>query len=364
MKILRILAYPISLLYGFITFLRNKCYDLGIFSSKEFNIPVICVGNLTTGGTGKTPHIEYLIRLLKPKYSVATLSRGYGRLTSGFVVADENSSSFDIGDEPRQFKRKFNDEIVVAVDGNRVRGIKKLLAAYSGLKILLLDDAFQHRAVKPGLSVLLTDYSNIYYEDEILPTGSLREFKSGVKRADIIVVTKTPQLFSPLEKRRVIKEINPEAYQKVYFSYIKYGDFLPFNNSSPKGMLSKDFYFERNYTIMLLSGIANSAPLEYYLKQKTKKFISEKFADHHEYSISELNKVAGKFNSLHAENKIIVTTEKDIMRLDKPGLREILQGLPLFYIPIEICFHDKDEEEFNTQILDYVRRNQVNNTIH
>lgn len=363
MKFLRLLAYPLALIYGSITFLRNKCYDLGFISARDFNIPIISVGNLTSGGTGKTPHIEYLIRLLKKKYKLATLSRGYGRKSSGFLLADENSSSFDIGDEPRQFKKKFDDDIIVAVDGNRVRGIKKLLKAFSDLKLILLDDAFQHRAVKAGLSILLTDYSNMYYDDNLLPTGTLREFKSGVERADIIIVTKTPQLFSPLEKRRVFKEIKPEAYQRVYFSYIKYGNFISFHDRN-KIMFDKELYFRGNYTIMLLSGIANSAPLEYFLKQKTKKLLSERFSDHHEYSIAELNRVREKFNAIPTDSKIIITTEKDAMRLDKPGLKEILQTLPLFYIPIEVCFHDKDEEEFNNQITDYVKRNQVHLGLH
>ncbi len=364
MKFLRIILYPFSQLYGLLVALRNKCYDLGFFSSREFNLPVISVGNLTLGGTGKTPHIEYIIRLLKETHKIATLSRGYGRITSGFQMADERSTSADVGDEPKQFKRKFPD-VEVAVDARRVRGIRRLLEKFPSLDLVLLDDAFQHRAVKPGLSVLLTDYTKLYYTDTMVPSGTLREWHSGVKRADIIVVTKTPALFSPLEKKRIIKDIRPLPYQHIYFSYLRYGDFVPMNNEEgSRQVLSREACFDQGYTVVMLTGIANAWHLEYFLKEKVKKLITVKFSDHHEYSLSEVMRLRDTFQELKGENKIILTTEKDAMRLDKAALIEILRTLPVYYVPIEIAFHDRDEQEFNQQIVDYVRANPYANNSH
>lgn len=363
MKFLRIILYPFAQLYGLLVAFRNKCYDLGIFSSTEFNLPVISVGNLTLGGTGKTPHIEYIIRLLKGKYRIATLSRGYGRTSSGFMLADEQSTSALVGDEPKQFKRKFPD-VEVAVDARRVRGIRKLLAKFPNLNLILLDDAFQHRAVKPGLSVLLTDYTKLYYTDTMVPSGTLREWHSGVKRADIIVVTKTPALFSPLEKKRIIKDIKPLPYQRIYFSYLRYGNFVPMLSECGWPALNKDECFASRYTIVLLTGIANAWHLEYFLKDKVKKLVTVRFSDHHEYSLTEVMRLQEKFNDLRDENKIILTTEKDAMRLDKPALLEILRGLPVYYVPIEIAFHDRDEQEFNQQINDYIRANPFNKGVY
>ena len=358
MKLLKIIFYPVSLLYGLLIHLRNKFYDLGIFSSVEFKTPVISIGNLTTGGTGKTPHTEYLIRLLKSKYSVATLSRGYGRITSGFMHVNSTSTSPEVGDEPKQFKNKF-PEIVIAVDKKRNRGIKKLLEQFSNLNVILLDDAFQHRSVTPGISILLSDYNSLFYNDHLLPTGNLREFRSGFKRADIIVITKTPEIFSPLERRRILKEIHAEPYQHVYFSFIKYGNFIPLSKETKSNVFTKEFYFERDYTILLMTGIANASSLEYYLKPKVKKLITIKFSDHHEYTMAELLNVKAILEDIPNKNKIIVTTEKDTMRLDNQGSKEILKDLPVFYIPIEIEFHDKDKEDFNSHIFDYVRGNPI-----
>jgi len=356
MKFLKILLLPISYLYGSLVFLRNKMYDLGIKRSREFQKPaVISVGNLTVGGTGKTPHIEYLIRLLKDLYKIATLSRGYGRDTSGFVLANETYSTSEIGDEPRQFKHKFKD-LIVAVDTSRVRGIKKLCEINPEIQIVLLDDAFQHRAIKPSLSILLTEYNHFFYNDVMLPSGKLREFKSGYKRADIIIVTKTPQIFSPLDKRLIIRNIEPKEYQKVYFSFLKYGKPIAF--PAPENKLSNTINpLEKNSTIILLTGIANPEPLEEYLKTKVKEVISFSFPDHHEYSYDDLDKLQKLFNNIVQGNKIIITTEKDTMRLDKPGLKEQLNQLPLFYIPIEVGFHQNDEDELIKQIGNHVRIN-------
>lgn len=365
MKFLRLLAFPFAVLYGLIARLRNKLFDLGILPATEHNdIALIGVGNMNVGGTGKTPHVEYIVRQLLSKYSIATLSRGYGRSTSGFRLASAESTTYDVGDEPKQFRHRFPAQVPVAVDGNRNRGIKKLRQEFAALEVIVLDDVFQHRRVKPGLNILLTDYSSLYYTDQMLPTGNLREPASGAKRADIIIVTKTPPMFSPLERKRIIKDLRPQPYQRVYFSYIRYGDFVPFGNKPGTGFLNKDYYFERNYSIVLLTGIANSHSLEYYLKDKVKQLTPFRFKDHHEFTQVDIMRLREIFENIAGENKIILTTEKDAMRLDKPGLKEVLDGLPLFYIPIEVAFHDKDAEEFDKQLLDYVRSNQNHGRIH
>ncbi len=362
MKFIRILLLPFSFLYGCIAFVRNKLYDWGIFPSKEFEIPTISVGNLSVGGTGKTPHIEYLIRLLKPEFYIATLSRGYGRKTKGFVLSDTQSSATDIGDEPLQFKKKFSG-LRVAVDGNRIRGIKNLLKEFPSLQAILLDDAFQHRAVKPGLNVVLSDFSKLFVHDNMLPSGSLREFRSGIQRADIIIVTKCPEILLPIERKRLLNEINPLPHQRVYFSYIKYGDFIPVlgDGTNP---LAKEYYFERNFSMALLTGIANTQPLEYYLKDKVKNIVPIKYNDHHHFSKADIGNIQKIFNNIVTANKIILTTEKDAMRLKSAEYAEAIKNLPLFYIPIEIEFHNKDKQDFNEQLLHYVRANQKYGSVH
>jgi tetraacyldisaccharide 4'-kinase len=362
MKFLRILAFPLSFLYGSILAVRNKCYDLGIFSSKTFEVPTIAVGNLCIGGTGKTPHIEYIIRLLKSEFYLATLSRGYGRKTKGFLLADTQSTAYDIGDEPLQFKKKFTN-VRVAVDAKRVNGIKKLVANYPSLQAILLDDAFQHRAVQAGLSILLSDYSKLYTHDFVMPTGSLREFRRGSRRADIIIVTKCPSILLPIERKRLISELKPMPHQQVYFSFIKYGDFVSLN-ADQKNPFTKEFYFERNYSILLLTGIANTDPLEYYLKDKVKNMERAKFPDHYSFTEKDLEGVKKIFNNIASANKIILTTEKDAMRLKSPEYADVLKDLPLFYLPIEIELHDKDKEKFKEQIVHYVRANQKYGNLH
>lgn len=363
MKFLKALAFPLAILYGIITWLRNKLFDFGIFRSQEFPLPVISVGNLSAGGTGKSPHIEYLIRLLSPKYKIATLSRGYGRSTPGFLEAGETSTAAEIGDEPLQFSKKFGNDIIVAVDRKRAHGIKKLMELHPDLEVILLDDAFQHRAVRPGFSIVLTDYNNIYLHDHMLPTGTLREFRQGIKRADVIIVTKVPADLSPIEKRRLLKEINPRPYQQVYFSSIVYGGFVPLTKAAAAALPNSNTIND-TFSIVLLTGIANPKPLEDHLLRQTKNIIPVRFSDHHEYSAADLAKLQKIFDNIATENKIILTTEKDAMRLQKPQLAEMLEKLPVFYIPIEVRFHNKDADEFDKLILDHVRANPYNNRIH
>ncbi len=349
-RILQVILLPVSLLYGLAMQVRNLLFDLHILSSKTFDKPVISVGNLTFGGTGKTPHIEYLIRLLTPAMFVATLSRGYGRKSNGFILASKRSSVKYIGDEPLQFLKKF-ESVKVAVDEKRSRGIRLLLEKHPGLNVILLDDAFQHRYVKPGLSVLLTDYHRLYSEDVVLPSGTLREFRNGSKRADIIVVTKTPKIFSPITRRRIIEELKPDSHQRIYFSYIKYTDpvavFDTMNIPFPA----------RVTNILLFTGIANDYPLREHLERMCSELVVLKFTDHHAYSVKDVEDIIRKFDDLPTQKKIIVTTEKDVMRLKTPELSGYMKNLPLFCVPMEIDFHGSDKEKFDNEILRYVNKN-------
>lgn len=357
MYFLRFLLLPVSMLYGAVVFFRNLFYDTGVLPSKEFGRGVIVIGNLSSGGTGKSPMTEYLIRLLKDKFPLAALSRGYKRHTNGFLIAEKDSTSFQVGDEPLQFKKKFPD-VIVSVDENRKHGINTLFSRFPELKIILLDDAFQHRRVKAGLSLLLTDYGKMYYDDFLLPAGTLREFRTGKKRADVIVVTKCPENLTPVEKRIIHKKIGPEAHQHVFFSYIKYGE--------PVSVFEKsELTLRKDISAVLLTGISNPRPLENYLEKKCGTIFPIHYPDHHEYTIVEVNSVAEKFRNIASQNKTIITTEKDAMRLDKPGLVEILGKLPLYYIPIETTFDEKEKEEFNKIITEYViRTNQKHSGIH
>ncbi len=365
MNLLRLLAWPISILYGLAVVIRNKLFDLGIFPQTEIKeIGLIGVGNITVGGTGKTPHVEYIVRLLHPKYKVGTLSRGYGRKTRGFHLATKEATTLEIGDEPKQFRHRFPEEIPVAVDAKRVHGVKKLMANFPALQVVILDDVFQHRRIKPGLQIMLTDYGRLFYKDHLLPTGLLREPKSGAGRADIIIVTKTPDFFSPIERKIIIKEIRPKPYQKVYFSKIVYGNFVPFNLIPSSEVVTKEICFSEKYSVVLLTGIANSHSLEYFLKDKVKEVVPHRFRDHHEFTHEDLLKLKEIFDEVKGEKKIVLTTEKDAMRLQKPGLAEYLGTLPVYYVPIEVAFQDQDEIDFNQQINDYVRPHSVNRKIH
>ena len=359
MGFFKILLLPISVLYGLVVSFRNWLFNKKILKSTSFPLPIISVGNLTTGGTGKTPHVEYLIRLLNEKYKIATLSRGYGRKTKGFLLGDKNSSSEHLGDEPMQYLQKF-ENIKVTVGEKRVLAVEELLKIEPGTEVILLDDAFQHRAIKPGLSILLTQYSRIFANNQLLPTGTLREGIKGMKRADIIVITKTPSILSPLERRRIISDIKPFEHQKVYFSCIKYGEFLPTWPVTKPLTISKDFYFERKYSILLVTGIANPTLLQTYLEERTKEVKLIRFPDHYQFKPGDLEKIEKTFNEIRNPNKIIITTEKDWMRFRNPELIETVQRLKMFYIPIEVKFHDQDGEKFNKQVLEFVEKNKLN----
>ena len=336
-------------------------YDAGILQSTEFHqVKTIGVGNIAVGGTGKTPHIEYLIRLLKNDFKISTLSRGYKRKTKGFILSNEFSSCEDIGDEPLQFKSKFSD-VQVAVDGNRVRGVQQLIMACSP-DVILLDDAFQHRAIKPGLNILLTDFNRLYPFDFFLPSGRLRDAKREVLRADIIIVTKTPFSLTNIELKMIKKDLFLIPSQKLFFSYIKYGKLCYFKdlNKAEKDQnlitIENDLF---KFSVLLFSGIANDRNMYIYLKEFANEIQVMRFSDHHFYTAEDLKKIKLNFDSIKSEHKLMVTTEKDMMRLRNSLFSETIDHWPLYILPIEIDFKDKNVE-FNQTILNYVRANNAN----
>ncbi|MEI8203124.1 MAG: tetraacyldisaccharide 4'-kinase [Bacteroidota bacterium] len=350
MKILRYILFPFSILYGLLMWIRNQLYNWGIIKQTSFDIPIICVGNLSTGGTGKTPHVEYLIRLLRNNFRLATLSRGYGRKTKGFVLATQADDSYAIGDESKQYLSKF-DTVSVAVCESRVAGVRKLLNLIFDLECIVLDDGFQHRSMKPGLSILLTDYYSLYANDFVLPTGNLREFRMGAHRANIIVVTKTPKVLSPITCRSIEEQLKISPNQKLYFSYLKYGLPVPLTDAAI------DKPIDNVSSILLFAGIANVYPLEAHLKHQSNEVIVMKFSDHHDFTKEDIGKVKSTFLNIYTKNKVLMTTEKDYMRLQASKLIEILNDVPLYFVPVQVEFHKENKDKFNKQILEYVSKN-------
>lgn len=355
MFFLKVLLLPFALLYGIITKIRNVLFDAGIFKSREYQTKSISVGNITVGGTGKSPHIEYLINLLNPEKKLATLSRGYLRKTKGYFVADTKSTYAEIGDEPMQFHSKFKD-VTVVVDEDRRRGFENIEKDVQP-DVILLDDCYQHRWVKPQMNILLIDHSSIGSKQFMLPSGELREWKSGKNRADIIIVSKSPKLYSPIEHRRISELVKPLRSQKIFFSYISYKNVEPFNNKA-KALLSSEFKLE-NYKSIVFAGIAKITPLIDYLKLEAKEVIVTKFGDHHNFQPVDLVRIINKFKDIISSKKILITTEKDAMRLKDERLFPLLEEVPVFYLPIEIKFHKgpEDEPTFDETILEYVRAN-------
>jgi tetraacyldisaccharide 4'-kinase len=335
MKWIRYLLFPFAILYGLITSIRNLFFNTGVFTSTSFEIPTIVVGNLSVGGTGKTPQIEYLIRLLKTKNNVAVLSRGYKRKTTGFVLVNNTHSAEDVGDEPLQFFKKYED-ISVAVDANRVAGIQQLQKV-TNTDLILLDDAYQHRKVKARFYVLLTKFDELYTNDFIVPMGNLREARIGAKRAHAIVVTKCPKELSKNAQDRIVKKIKPAIHQTVFFSTISYADHL-------KGALSIATDALNEYTVLLVTGIAKPAPMLDFLKEKKVVYKHLKFPDHHAFSTADVSKIHAEFNKISTSKKLILTTEKDYVRLSD-------KIISLSYLEIETQFLDK-EHEFNHLILE------------
>ena len=320
MRLLRLLAFPFSLVYGLVVYLRNLLYDFGVFKSVSFKTPIVCIGNLSVGGTGKTPMVEFVLHLLKSNYKVAVLSRGYRRKTRGFLLANNNSTVDELGDEPFQIFSKF-DGISLAVDENRRNGIANLEKEVRP-DIILLDDAYQHRKVKPNLSILLTTYSNLYIKDWYLPTGDLRDSKGEAKRADVIAVTKCPEEITDVDKQRVINLLNPKNHQTVLFSKLEYDDFLTGTNDKIPLSNIKGKHFS------LVTAIANPAPLVSYLKSISASFEHFNYKDHHFFSDKDI--------ANFSKNELVITTEKDFTKLKD-------SSATTYYLGVQHKFLDKGE---------------------
>jgi tetraacyldisaccharide 4'-kinase len=359
---IKICLYPVSLLYGIGICLRNKLFDWKVFHSKTYDIPVICIGNLAVGGTGKTPHTEYLIELLQGEFEVAVLSRGYKRKTKSYILADAGSNAQSIGDEPCQIKRKY-PEIRVAVDENRRHGIEKLACLEPfPVDVIILDDAFQHRYVQPGISILLTDYHRLFYDDILLPVGYLREPVSGKKRADVVIVTKCPKRLSSIDYDVITKKLKILPCQQLYFSVFDYGDLTPvFPNIQTAGKRKLENVTE-DESILLVTGIASPAAIIEVLKSHTQNIDTLSYADHHDFSESDIALIEKRFmNGGNVGKRIIVTTEKDAARLIcHPEMVDEVKK-QLYVLPVKVKFLKEQQNMFNENITNYVRKNRRTN---
>lgn len=342
---IRLLLLPIALLVGIYIRLRNLCYDRGWLRSASFNLPVICIGNLSVGGTGKSPMTEYLLSVLSPVFETAVLSRGYKRKTSGYLLAHEKATALDLGDEPMQFYRKFPG-VAVAVGEERVEAIPQLLHDRPMTQVILLDDAFQHRAIRAGFNVILTDYANPYWHDTYLPTGDLRDNPSSARRADIIVVTKCPENLTVEQKNKIINHIKPLVYQRVFFTCIAYG--IPYHVIHRNQLV-----LHKQMEALLVCGIANPLPLKNYLEQQLASYFEKNFNDHHIFSIDDWKEIVEKFYEMDAPQKIILTTEKDAVRLEKFG--NLLNDLPMYVLPIRHRFLFEENVQFDAAVGAYVQ---------
>ncbi len=340
----RMLLFPLSLIYFAGIWCRNRLYNKNILKSASFNLPIICVGNLSVGGTGKSPMVEYLVKLFKNEFSVATLSRGYKRKTRGYALANESSTALEIGDEPMLFHTKFPD-IAVSVGEERLAAIPLLLHDRPDTNVIILDDAFQHRAVKAGLNILLVDCNNLFTRDWYLPTGDLRDEKQSYQRADFLIVTKCKESTTPEEKMKVLSELNPLSHQHVFFTTIRYG--LPYHI-----IFDTVMEISRNTEVLLVTGIANPQTLTKYLEIKAGGYMQVLFGDHHIFTIDDLNKIIKEFESIQSASKIILTTEKDAVRLIK--FENVLKDLPLYVIPIEHAFLFNDTGRFTALVKTFV----------
>ncbi|MBA4197440.1 MAG: tetraacyldisaccharide 4'-kinase [Chitinophaga sp.] len=350
LKSFRVVLLPFALLYGLVIMLRNWLYDKKYLHSAAFNFPLICVGNLAVGGTGKSPMVEYLIELLQPHFKIATLSRGYKRKTKGYALAKEGTTALEIGDEPMQFHLKFPD-VPVAVGEERIIAIPYLIEDCKDLQAIILDDAFQHRNVKAGFNILLTEYSNLYTQDFFLPTGDLRDEWRSAKRANIIVVTKCPADLTVDKKKKIIQNLHATVSQKIFFTTIEYG--LPYHiTSNEKRSITQDD------EILLVCGIANPKPLKEYLVKNADTYYQKDYNDHHIFTIDDLKEIKELFNEINADHKFILTTEKDAVRLHK--FDNELHDIPLYVLPVKHKFLFNEGELFNNEVISFIKNFSFN----
>lgn len=345
LKSFRVLLLPVAILYWLAIVIRNWLYDVNILKSTSFGLPLICVGNLSVGGTGKSPMVEYLVRLLKDEFLVATLSRGYKRKTKGYALASASSTALEIGDEPMQLHIKFPD-VPVAVGEERLVAIPQLLHDRPATEAIILDDAFQHRTIRAGLNILLTEYGNLYTHDFYLPTGDLRDLKSQAKRTDIIVVTKCDPGLAKDEKEKITRDLSPLPHQKLFFTTISYGQLRHITHNI-------GYTITDETEVLLVSGIANPRPLKSWLEANCREYHLLQYSDHHIFSIDDLKEIRKRFESIPTNNKIILTTEKDAVRLLKFGAE--IEAWNLYVIPVRHDFLFGEEMLFNQLVTNFIR---------
>jgi tetraacyldisaccharide 4'-kinase len=359
---LSILMYPFSLLYGLVISIRNLFYDHNIFRSHEFPIPIISVGNITVGGTGKTPQVEYLVGMLTKQFNVAVLSRGYKRKTRHFILAGTESGVNDIGDEPVQIKRKY-PKAHVAVDRRRVNGVEMLMEKIPGLDVILLDDAYQHRHIKPGLSILLIDYNRPITRDRLLPVGRLRENAREKRRANIILVTKCPDRLKTTEQQKIARELKLHPYQHLYFTKLLYKDPVPIFKDAEPGLHPTEIKTS-GPDILMVTGIADPRPFQRHMRSISPGIVEMIYPDHYHFRQRDIDDILRTYRSMKGENRFIFTTEKDAVRLRKFVNIDVEIKNRFFYIPIEIDFLNEDRGNFNHQILNYVSGNKRDGILH
>ena len=376
----RVILIPFAWLYGFVIWIRNALYDNGFLASTGFNIPIISVGNITVGGTGKTPHVEYLTELLGEDYKVATLSRGYRRKTSDFRVASIESVASEIGDEPMQIKQRFPG-VTVAVDRKRVHGVKMLMNLVPPVEVILLDDAYQHRSLKPGFSILLIDYTRPADRDYLLPAGMLREPAVNRNRANIILVTKSPERIKPIELREYVNRLGLSMGQHLYFTSFRYGNLVPVYQDVP--MVKLQELKEHVSAILIITGIANPRPLRSYARRISTNISQISFPDHHRYTRKDIERISGKYHELKdthelnetlelkrdpksnkEENEVLIlTTEKDAMRLREHEPDQSVRRA-FHAIRIHVHFLNENKDEFDQQIRNYVSSNKRSSILY
>jgi tetraacyldisaccharide 4'-kinase len=354
------LLYPVSLIYGMVTGFRNFLYNHEIIRSAKFKTPIICIGNITVGGTGKTPHTEYIINLLSQHFNIAVLSRGYKRKTKDFTIASAFSTVDEIGDEPLQIARKFPG-IMVAVESDRVKGVNKILEIRPETDVIVLDDGFQHRRLKPGFSILLTDYGRPMKSDNLLPYGSLRENRKNSDRADNIIITKTPPGTSSERMKALSDDLNKLPDQKIYFTGIKYHSPIPVFEKKEEILQPSWNSFSDNGAV-IVTGIANPIPFLHHIERFFSKIVHLRFPDHHNFTVNDILTISSAWGDLESVNRYIITTEKDAIRIrEVASIPEHLKSI-FYYIPVGIEFLC-GKDEFEKTIIDYVRKNKRDNFI-
>jgi tetraacyldisaccharide 4'-kinase len=345
--VFKILSAPLALIYGSVTSFRLFLYRMNIIRSSKFDIPILSVGNLTMGGSGKTPHVEYIIRQLQPFINTGILSRGYKRRTQGFRFVNDNDTVDSVGDEPLLYKLKYN-EIPIAVGENRALAIPLMLSGAPQINTIIMDDAYQHIGVKPYINILLTEYNLPFSDDYIFPIGRLREYANGYNRADVIIVSKCPQNLTATEKKNLLEKIKPQSHQSVFFSYIQYGNPYLFSNTAQRVTLTASI------DTMMLTGIASESYMFEYLKKNTNSVKSLAFKDHYTFTNFDVAQAKGIFDNIESKNKIMLTTEKDTTRLLSHREYILQNNIPLYILPIEVKFFDNDFDHYLKQkLLDF-----------